>query len=674
MAGFGDRIAIAIEVIGGKAAQSEFTKTGAAAQTMGGQTQQAQSRMGQLSGAAIATAAKVGIYGAALYGAGKVAVDLANKAGDLGEAQNKVGVLFGRSAGRVKDWAKDLASSFGIAQTQALNTAGAFGSMLRTAGLSSDEAAQMSQRFVELGADMASFNNIPIDEAFEKLRSGLAGEAEPLRTVGVLLSESRVQQEAYNTGIAEQGAKLTEQQKVLARYNLILKDTKLQQGDFARTSDGLANQQRILAAEFENLQTTLGTLLLPTVVDLTSDLTALLSVAGKIPGAFGKIADISAGLPGPFKNVGKAAKDALISAAPVVGPALKAKDIIGGLLGGDDKESSKFGDIQKRAADAQRKLVDLAVEGKKATQDYRDAKKELAAADEELAAAEKKAESALGDLGSATDDQKKREEELKAATEARIGATIASFDSNLAAEQGWVSLREKVEAAGEEEDAHKRQLELTGAALDQAGLLASAAADNYEKLTGDTATAEQKQKFMRDALAEVAAKFPELAPLILGYIAELDAIPPTKNTDVTANTEPAKIAIAQYEEWLNGLPPLTRKISMSVGYDMDAPWPGGRDNSLVTPWPLAKGGPVDTNRLYLVGEKGPELFVPSTAGSIVPNDRLGGSGGTPVGASVRNYSVNVAVGPTANLAEVGRVTVEAIRAYERGSGNSWRNN
>jgi predicted nucleic acid-binding Zn-ribbon protein len=481
----------------------------------------------------------------------------------------------------------------------------------------------------------------------------------------VLLSEARVQQEAYNSGLAERGAKLTEQQKVQARYNLILRDTKLQQGDFARTSEGLANQQRILAAEFENLQTVIGSLLLPTIVDLTSDLTALLSVASKIPNAFGAMGRISSGLPGPLGNIGKVYKDSLIESAPVIGPALKGKRIIGDLLGGgDDDKSTKLEDIQKKAAEAQKKLIDLAVEGKRGTDEYRKAKRELSAADDELAAAEKKAETALADLGGETDKQAEREKKLKEKIEARIGATIASFDSNLAAERGWITLGESIEAAGEEEDANKRNLELTGAALDQAGLLASAAADNYEKLTGKTATAEQQQQFLRDALNSVAQRFPELAPLISGYIAELDAIPPSKNTTITADTSDAKQKISE----------LLRLIREAV--DSTVPGGGIIDPSLLPKGKKkAMGGPVKANTPYIVGERGPELFVPSTAGSIVPNHAITSTGANPSGTTtVRNYAVTVQVAPTANLADVGRATVEAIRAFERGSGNAWRSN
>ena len=123
---------------------------------------------------------------------------------------------------------------------------------------------------------MASFNNETPEDMLERLRSGLAGEAEPLRRFGVLLSAARVQEEAYASGIAKRGEALTEQQKVQARYNLILKDTAVQQGDAAKTGGNLAGQQRKLNAMLADASATIGTQLLPVVTELTAEFVKLL--------------------------------------------------------------------------------------------------------------------------------------------------------------------------------------------------------------------------------------------------------------------------------------------------------------------------------------------------------------------------------------------------------------
>src|SRR5665647_2402211 len=202
----------------------------------------------------------------------------------LEEEMNKVKVVFGATADQVVKFSEGGASALGMAQQEALAAAGAFGNLFNTTGLGAKASADMSTKLVQLAADMASFNNISTAEALEKLRSGLVGEAEPLRTVGVLLSEARVAQEAYASGIAAAGAKLTEAQKVQARYNLILKDTKVQQGDFERTSGSLANQLRVLRADVIDLGAKMGEVLIPMVKPVVKGLASMATLLGKMPG------------------------------------------------------------------------------------------------------------------------------------------------------------------------------------------------------------------------------------------------------------------------------------------------------------------------------------------------------------------------------------------------------
>jgi hypothetical protein len=121
---------------------------------------------------------------------------------------------------------------------------------------------------VELAADMASFNNVPIEDALTALRSGLSGETEPLKRFGVALNDVRLRQEALNLGIYDGQGVLSIAQKSQAAYALILRDTALQQGDVARTAGGLANQKKFLAAQVEDLSGTFGAVLLPVMVNV----------------------------------------------------------------------------------------------------------------------------------------------------------------------------------------------------------------------------------------------------------------------------------------------------------------------------------------------------------------------------------------------------------------------
>lgn len=208
------------------------------------------------------------LLGDAVAGVTGYVKDAIGAASALNESQNKVSVVFGTSASKVLDFSKTTASALGVSKNEALAAAGGFGNMFRTIGLAGAESANMSTKLVTLAADMASFNDTDPSDMLIKLKAGLAGEAEPLRTMGVLLSEARVKAEGMAMGLADSHGQLSEAAKVQARYSLILKDTAIQQGDFARTSDSLANMQRQLTAEWADMQTEIGQQLLPIMVGL----------------------------------------------------------------------------------------------------------------------------------------------------------------------------------------------------------------------------------------------------------------------------------------------------------------------------------------------------------------------------------------------------------------------
>jgi hypothetical protein len=221
---------------------------------------------------------KAGIAaGVAFAAVGVAAVKGISAASDLNEQINKSKVVFDKSSDAILSWSKTTADAFGLSQRAALEAAGSFGQVFQAAGVTEKQSAKMSKSIVELAADLASFNNIDPAEALDRLRSGLAGETEPLRRVGVFLTAATVQQEAYRLGIAKTGAQLTEGQKIQARYSLIMGQTAKAQGDFGRTSGSLANALRRVRAQFEDLVAGLGSKILPAVagaVDKFSDFIA----------------------------------------------------------------------------------------------------------------------------------------------------------------------------------------------------------------------------------------------------------------------------------------------------------------------------------------------------------------------------------------------------------------
>lgn len=200
-----------------------------------------------------------------------------DSASSLNESMNKVQVVFGDTSQSIIDFSENSAKALGMSQQQALEATGTFGNLFSSMGLGQKSTVDMSTGLVQLAADLASFNNIDPSEALEKLRSGIVGETEPLRSLGVNLSAAAVTAKAMEMGLADSNGKLNEAALVTARYQLILDQTKNSQGDFARTSDGLANSTRIVKAEFENVKAQLGQALLPIITQLMQALIPLLN-------------------------------------------------------------------------------------------------------------------------------------------------------------------------------------------------------------------------------------------------------------------------------------------------------------------------------------------------------------------------------------------------------------
>ena len=214
-----------------------------------------------------AAAAAAGIAAGAF--AVKLGIDATRAASDFSETLAKTNVLFGEGSIAVQKFADTAAAQFGQSKQQALDASATFATFGRAAGLAGEELVTFSTDFVGLASDLASFNNTTPEQAINAIGSALRGEAEPLRQFGVLLDDATLRNAALELGlISTTKNALTPQQKVLAAQKVIYEQTSAAQGDFARTSDGLANQQRILTAELENTKIEIGEQLLPVAVDL----------------------------------------------------------------------------------------------------------------------------------------------------------------------------------------------------------------------------------------------------------------------------------------------------------------------------------------------------------------------------------------------------------------------
>jgi hypothetical protein len=274
--------------------------------------------------------------------------DTVRAASDLNETTSKTKAVFGAASDEVFAFGKTAATSVGQSQQQAEEAVATFGNLFTALGLGQKPAADMSIKLDQLAGDLASFNNVDPAQVLQDLRSGLVGEVEPLRKYGVALNAASVEQEAMRETGKRSAKQLTEAEKVTARYNLILQATKTAQGDFARTSDGLANSQRILAAEIENVKASIGTALLPVMTSGVHGATLLAEAFTKVDQA----------------SDGAATKLALLG--PALGPLTLAwqggADILHAFGIAQDKAASSTADQALQTAYQKKTTEDLRLE------------------------------------------------------------------------------------------------------------------------------------------------------------------------------------------------------------------------------------------------------------------------------------------------------------------------
>lgn len=215
----------------------------------------------------------------AIKGAVSAAIQLGQEgialASDLEEVQNVVDVTFGTGANTINAWAKAAQSSFGMSELKAKKYSSTIGAMVKSMGLSSDEALSMSQSLTELAGDMASFYNLEHEEAFEKIRAGISGETEPLKQLGINMSVANLEAYALSQGINTAYNSMTQAQQAMLRYNYLLSVTGDAQGDFARTSDNYANAIKTLEDNANSLIASAGQWGIDVITPMINDVNAL---------------------------------------------------------------------------------------------------------------------------------------------------------------------------------------------------------------------------------------------------------------------------------------------------------------------------------------------------------------------------------------------------------------
>ena len=241
---------------------------------------------------------------------GKQAVDTAS---DLEEVQNVVDVAFQDMSYKMEQFAETAIDTFGISDLTAKQTGSTFMAMAKGMGIANGNASDMSIALTGLSADMASFYNKGQDITRTALNSVFTGETETLKQFGIVMTEVNLQNFAYQQGINKKVSAMSQAEKVQLRYNYVMKQTALAQGDFARTSDSWANQTRILSERWKQFLGIMGKgliqVLTPTVRFLNTALSKLISFANTVSAVLSELFGFDK-TTATIESVGDSASDA----------------------------------------------------------------------------------------------------------------------------------------------------------------------------------------------------------------------------------------------------------------------------------------------------------------------------------------------------------------------------
>lgn len=358
----------------------------------GGASDKASGAVGGLGKASNVAAGVVGgVFALAGTKAIQIVADFAGAsikaASDLGEAQNLSRVTFNDSSRAVEAFAETTATSLGLSTRAAIEAAGSFGTIGKAVGLTDAGAAKFGTTLTSIAADLGSLRNIPVEEALQRLQSGLVGETESLRRLGIIVDQDTLKRAAQREGIVAGNRELTQQEKVLATYSEILRQTTAAQGDFARTSESLPNQLKEFNAQLENSQAQLGKLADPFIKSAVEGFTDLAFVIGETGKAIGESLGKTDEQVAEF---GRRLVDAIVK-----GPLLNAAGLIADALGKDEVAAQDLADTAEVTAGRIADLTEAEEASAKAAEKAADARLKLTRTLEDAERRVDRAETAL---------------------------------------------------------------------------------------------------------------------------------------------------------------------------------------------------------------------------------------------------------------------------------------
>lgn len=241
---------------------------------------------------------KVGLLIGGIFAIGKLAQfgkECLELGSDLAEVQNVVDVTFTTMSDKVNEFAKSAMTSAGLSETMAKQYVGTFGAMSKSFGFSEQQAYDMSTALTQLTGDVASFYNISQDLAYIKLKSVFTGETETLKDLGVVLTQSALDQYALANGYGKTTSAMTEQEKVALRLKFVTSQLSAASGDFARTSGSWANQVRVMQLQIQSLKATIGQGLINIFTPVIKVINTLLAKLATVANAFKSFTELITG-------------------------------------------------------------------------------------------------------------------------------------------------------------------------------------------------------------------------------------------------------------------------------------------------------------------------------------------------------------------------------------------
>jgi hypothetical protein len=555
-------------------AREAATATGKIGQAAG-QTGTATGRMrDQLT--SVGTVAKAALAGVAVHAVGQFVSSSVAAARDLGESINAVNKVFGDFGDSIHEFGVISAQTVGLSTREFNSLATVTGSLLKNMKFDMGEVTNQTIRLTTRASDMASVFNTDVDTALAAINSALKGEANPIEQFGVKLNDATVRAKAVELGLADTTAAVNDHGKAVATLSLIYEQTADTQGDFLQTSDDLANSLRQASAEFENSQAAFGQALQAPTTGLLHLGTNLLR-STQLSGIFGKEAvDTTAAvmrMEEAVSNVNDALRegadpltalaDSLLHLATTGKLTAGQFEALAGAAGLPIEKFEAFNDIVQAQGEAAGLDAEVLAE------------LELAIVGSGLAAED--AEDGHAGLDETLEDEALSAEDAAAAQRDLVKAYLEAANPIFAAQSAlerYRSAQESLAEAQEDgeataEDIAAAQLDVASAALEAEGALTALAGGDINRGIGLIAEALD--------ISDTAARD------LLETLQILDG------TDVTSTVTTQFRTVG----------------TTNVGFRQH-------------------GGPVTAGRPYVIGEAGPELFVPSQSGHVVANQNMGG--------------------------------------------------